>query len=205
MPIGEPVADPPRTGSQGPRRAAQAGRGPDPPRADRGQVPRGRVHFAGDAAHRHPPTGGLGLTSAIHDVHSLSWELAAVLAGRAGEALLDTYDAERRPVDQNNIDKSIANALNHLSVDRALNLSPDRSPEDNWAGLAPCGRTAPTRPPSGTRSAGRSSRGASSSTTTTSSPATATSPPRSCPTAPRPPYRSTRSPSTSPVPGPVTR
>jgi 2,4-dichlorophenol 6-monooxygenase len=103
--------------------------------ADRFRV--GRVFLAGDAAHRHPPTGGLGLTSAIHDVHNLSWKLAAVLAGRAGEALLDTYEAERRPVDQNNIDKSIASALNHLSVDRALNLSPDRSAEDNWAELKP--------------------------------------------------------------------
>ncbi len=50
----------------------------------------GRVFFAGDAAHRHPPTGGLGLTSAIHDVYNLSWKLAAVLAGRAGDGLLDT-------------------------------------------------------------------------------------------------------------------
>ena len=40
----------------------------------------GRVFLAGDAAHRHPPTGGLGLTSAIHDVHNLSWKLAAVAA-----------------------------------------------------------------------------------------------------------------------------
>ncbi len=39
----------------------------------------GRVLLAGDAAHRHPPTGGLGLTSAIHDVHNLCWKLAAVI------------------------------------------------------------------------------------------------------------------------------
>ncbi|CAM3096517.1 FAD-dependent monooxygenase [Skermania piniformis] len=42
----------------------------------------GRVFFVGDAAHRHPPTGGLGLTSAIHDVYNLTWKLQAVLSGR---------------------------------------------------------------------------------------------------------------------------
>lgn len=97
----------------------------------------GRVFFAGDAAHRHPPTGGLGLTSAIHDVYNLSWKLAAVLAGRAGDGLLDTYEAERKPVDQNNIDNAIANAMNHFTIDQALNLSPDKTPEENWAELAP--------------------------------------------------------------------
>lgn len=97
----------------------------------------GRVFFAGDAAHRHPPTGGLGLTSAIHDVYNLSWKLAAVLAGRAGDGLLDTYEAERKPVDQNNIDNAIANAMNHFTIDKALNLSPEKTPEENWAELAP--------------------------------------------------------------------
>ena len=56
----------------------------------------GRVFLVGDAAHRHPPTGGLGLTSAIHDAHNLCWKLAAVLGGQASEALLDTYEAERQ-------------------------------------------------------------------------------------------------------------
>lgn len=97
----------------------------------------GRVFFAGDAAHRHPPTGGLGLTSAIHDVHNLSWKLAAVLAGRAGEGLLETYEAERMPVDRNNIDKSLANAMNHTQIDEALNLSPTKTPAENWAELDP--------------------------------------------------------------------
>ncbi len=43
----------------------------------------GRVFLVGDAAHRHPPTGGLGLTSAIHDAHNLTWKVAAVLEGHA--------------------------------------------------------------------------------------------------------------------------
>ena len=56
----------------------------------------GRVFLLGDAAHRHPPTGALGLNSAIQDAYNLCWKIAAVLAGRAGDGLLDTYQAERR-------------------------------------------------------------------------------------------------------------
>ena len=56
----------------------------------------GRVFLVGDAAHRHPPTGGLGLTSGIQDVHNLCWKLAAVLSGDAAPALLDSYEPERR-------------------------------------------------------------------------------------------------------------
>ena len=50
----------------------------------------GRVYLVGDAAHRHPPTGGLGSTSAIHDVANLCWKIAAVLAGHAAPELLDS-------------------------------------------------------------------------------------------------------------------
>ena len=59
----------------------------------------GRVFLVGDAAHRHPPTGGLGLTSGIQDSQNICWKIAAVLKGQAGETLLDSYEAERRPVD----------------------------------------------------------------------------------------------------------
>jgi len=95
----------------------------------------GRVLLAGDAAHRHPPTGGLGLTSAIHDVHNLCWKLAAVLAGHADDALLETYEAERRPVDARNVQRSLENAVNHLQITMALELSPDSPEEENWARL----------------------------------------------------------------------
>lgn len=57
-----------------------------------------RVFLAGDAAHLHPPAGGFGANTGIHDAHNLAWKLAAVLKGWAGDALLDTYDAERRAV-----------------------------------------------------------------------------------------------------------
>lgn len=58
----------------------------------------GRVFLAGDAAHRLTPMGGMGISTGIHDVHNLAWKLAMVLAGTAGDGLLDTYEAERRPV-----------------------------------------------------------------------------------------------------------
>ena len=58
----------------------------------------GRVFIAGDAAHVMPPTGGFGGNSGIEDGYNLAWKLAYVLDGRAGEELLDTYEAERQPV-----------------------------------------------------------------------------------------------------------
>jgi 2-polyprenyl-6-methoxyphenol hydroxylase-like FAD-dependent oxidoreductase len=57
----------------------------------------GRVFLAGDAAHAHPPNGGLGMNTGIQDAFDLGWKLAAVLQGWGGPILLDTYDYERRP------------------------------------------------------------------------------------------------------------
>jgi len=58
----------------------------------------GRVFLAGDACHAHPPAGGFGVNAGIQDAHNLAWKLAEVLAGRADASLLETYEAERRPV-----------------------------------------------------------------------------------------------------------
>jgi len=95
----------------------------------------GRIHLVGDAAHRHPPTGGLGLNSAIHDVQNLCWKLAAVLGGEAGPELLDTYEPERRACDEQNAQRSLENAVNHFVIGDALGVSHDNSEEQNLANL----------------------------------------------------------------------
>lgn len=59
---------------------------------------RGRIFIAGDAAHSHPPYGGYGINTGFEDARNLGWKLSAVLEGWGGPALLDSYDAERRPV-----------------------------------------------------------------------------------------------------------
>ncbi|MGB0929021.1 MAG: FAD-dependent oxidoreductase [Pikeienuella sp.] len=62
------------------------------------QMSKGRVYIMGDAAHRHPPSNGLGSNTSIQDAFNLAWKMAAVLKGQAGEALLDTYSEERAPI-----------------------------------------------------------------------------------------------------------
>ena len=68
----------------------------------------GRVFLAGDSAHLMPPNGGFGGNTGIHDAHNLAWKLAYVLKGAAGPALLDTYEAERRPVGRFTVDQAYA-------------------------------------------------------------------------------------------------
>src|SRR5208283_3906168 len=94
----------------------------------------GRAFLVGDSAHRHPPTGGLGLTSGIQDAHNLCWKLAAVLAGHASPALLDTYEPERRPSLSRNAQRSLENAVNHFTIAGAT-VSPENTTEQNWASL----------------------------------------------------------------------
>jgi hypothetical protein len=79
----------------------------------------GRVFLVGDSAHRFPPSGGMGMNTGIQDAHNLAWKLAYVLKGRAAEALLDTYDVERRPVAQSNADWSYQNSLRMTMVEQA--------------------------------------------------------------------------------------
>lgn len=101
--------------------------------ADRFAV--GRVFLVGDAAHRHPPTGGLGLTSAVHDAHNLCWKIAAVLRGHAGEELLATYEPERRAADGRNIQRSLENGLNHAVIADALGFARGADEKANLAAL----------------------------------------------------------------------
>jgi rifampicin monooxygenase len=68
----------------------------------------GRVLLAGDAAHVHPPTGGQGLNLGLQDALNLGWKLAGQIRGWAPETLLDTYEAERRPVAEDVLDNTRA-------------------------------------------------------------------------------------------------
>lgn len=62
-----------------------------------------RIFLVGDAAHQAPPLGATGVSTALADAHNLAWKLAAVICGRAGAPLLDTYAAEREPVGRRNV------------------------------------------------------------------------------------------------------
>jgi putative polyketide hydroxylase len=69
----------------------------------------GRVFLAGDAAHTLPPTrGGFGANTGIHDVHNLAWKLSLVVSGVSTPELLETYDAERRPVAWGRLEQTFA-------------------------------------------------------------------------------------------------
>lgn len=96
---------------------------------------RGRAFLAGDAAHRHPPTGGLGSNTSIQDAYNLAWKLAFVIRGQAGEGLLASYDEERQPVGRQVVDRAIHNMENQLAISRALRLRRGQSPEEGWASL----------------------------------------------------------------------
>ncbi|MGW6548459.1 FAD-dependent monooxygenase [Streptomyces massasporeus] len=70
----------------------------------------GRVFVAGDAAHIHPPTGAQGMNTGIQDACNLAWKLALVLHGGARPRLLDSYDAERRPVGEEVVGRTVRHA-----------------------------------------------------------------------------------------------
>ena len=93
----------------------------------------GSAFLAGDAAHRHPPTGGLGLNCGVQDAHNLAWKLAAVLHGRAADALLDSYETERRPIAAFYTAHSLENAGRHAPIGTALGLGPAVTEEEGWA------------------------------------------------------------------------
>jgi 2-polyprenyl-6-methoxyphenol hydroxylase-like FAD-dependent oxidoreductase len=84
----------------------------------------GRVFLAGDAAHVHPPAGGLGMNTGMQDAYNLGWKLAHVLRGAPPE-LLDTYEAERRPVAADVLDHSAT-----LTARGPSNIVPERGQAD---------------------------------------------------------------------------
>ncbi|MFD0065289.1 FAD-dependent monooxygenase [Streptomyces sp. NPDC056690] len=77
----------------------------------------GRVFVAGDAAHIHPPTGAQGMNTGIQDACNLAWKLALVIRGEAGPALLTSYDAERRPVGEEVVGRTVRHATQGIEAD----------------------------------------------------------------------------------------
>ena len=77
----------------------------------------GRVFVAGDAAHIHPPTGAQGMNTGIQDACNLAWKLALVIKGEAGPALLASYDAERRPVGEEVVGRTVRHATHGIGAD----------------------------------------------------------------------------------------
>ncbi|MCQ0971107.1 FAD-dependent oxidoreductase [Paracoccus sp. TK19116] len=90
----------------------------------------GRIFIAGDAAHSHPPYGGYGINTGFEDARNLGWKLAAALEGWAGEGLLDSYEAERRPVFI-----STARDFIEASIEADAAFLADHDPQDDPAGF----------------------------------------------------------------------
>ena len=92
---------------------------PDQPPHRRPVLGHGRVFVAGDAAHIHPPTGAQGMNTGIQDAHNLAWKLALAVSGEAPPTLLDSYDAERRPVGEEVVGRTVRSAREGIGADSA--------------------------------------------------------------------------------------
>jgi hypothetical protein len=97
---------------------------------------RDRAFLLGDAAHRFPPTGGMGLNTGVADAHNLVWKLLAIEEGWASAALLDTYETERKPIAEINCQQSLTNAFKMVLLAQALQLHPGSTGADLAATLA---------------------------------------------------------------------
>ena len=79
---------------------------------------KGRAFIAGDAVHLFTPTGGMGYNTSVDDAVNLGWKLAAVVKGWAGEELLDSYEAERKPIAHRNTTfaRAMADSIGSIKV-----------------------------------------------------------------------------------------
>jgi putative polyketide hydroxylase len=90
----------------------------------------GRVFLVGDAAHVMPPSGAFGANTGIQDAYNLAWKLAFVLHGWAGPPLLDTYQAERRPVAELTVAQALARSREWFHTDYPAGTAPPNLIDD---------------------------------------------------------------------------
>ena len=95
----------------------------------------GRVFLAGDAAHRHNPSGGLGTNTSIQDAYNLAWKLAFVVKGHARPGLLNSYHDERHPVGEQVLDRAMRSLQSMGKIAAALGIRPGQTAEEGWAAL----------------------------------------------------------------------
>ncbi|KIW10700.1 hypothetical protein PV08_11664 [Exophiala spinifera] len=100
----------------------------------------GRVFLAGDACHRVPPWGALGMNSGVQDAFNLIWKLALAIKSNtlaAYSGLLDTYEEERKPIAVRVAQNSLKNMRSHANVmDHAVGINADTTTEQNLSALA---------------------------------------------------------------------
>jgi 2-polyprenyl-6-methoxyphenol hydroxylase-like FAD-dependent oxidoreductase len=77
----------------------------------------GRVFVAGDAAHIHPPTGAQGMNTGIQDAYNLAWKVALAMRSTASEGLLASYHAERHPVGEEVVQRTVRHAGSGVQAD----------------------------------------------------------------------------------------
>ncbi|MEM8596384.1 MAG: FAD-dependent monooxygenase [Pseudomonadota bacterium] len=93
------------------------------------QMQAGRVFIMGDAAHRHPPSNGLGSNTSIQDAFNLGWKMAMVVKGQAGRELLDSYNAERAPVAKQIVTRANQSIAEFGPIFQALGMGEGVDPE----------------------------------------------------------------------------